>query len=300
MQRKAIFWSASVLLGLVFAVIQFVPSAPVVVPAQLPAEQREAHRLLAFEGIHNFRDLGGYTTIDGRRVRWGALYRSGSLAEASNADLAALEQLDLAYLVDFRSGAEKQEEPNRLPEKPGFQVVEIPILDDGNKAVVGQLVARIESGDFESFDPDAFMIEANRQFASQFTPEFSRFIRQVLAADGEPVAWHCTAGKDRTGFASAILLRLLGVPFDSVLRDYMASREHALAARNGQLLLLRLFKGREVADKLAVMLGVDAAWLQAAFDEIDTHWGSFDNYVQHGLALSAEELERLQALLLES
>lgn len=299
MNRKTIFWSAFTVLAIAFAMIQFVPSPPLVIPAALPAAERDAHRLLNFDGIHNFRDLGGYRSGDGRSVRWGRLYRSGTLHGASDADLEALQGLQLAYLVDFRSDVEKREEPNRLPDPEGFSVVEIPILDEGNAALVGELIERVETGDFSGFDADAFMLQANRQFAGQFTPEFSRFVHQVLAAEGRPVAWNCSAGKDRTGFAAAVLLRILGVPQETVVEDYLASSAPSLESRRSQLLLLRLFKGREAADQLGRMLGVDAAWLAAAFEEIDARWGSFERYVGEGLGLTPAEVDRLRNHLLE-
>jgi protein-tyrosine phosphatase len=275
-----------------------VPAPALVIPAQLPAEQRAAHRLLNFEGIPNFRDLGGYPAEDGREVKWGVLYRAATLAESSNGDLQGLQQLNLKTLIDFRSAVEKEEEPNHLPEPAGFDVVEIPTLDDGNEAMVKEITERIESGDFDGFDPNGLMLEANRQFASTFTPQYRQFMQTVLQADGEPVAWHCTAGKDRTGFASAILLRILGVPQDVIMQDYMASRENALEARESQLMLLRLLKGDEAADKLSVMLGVEEAWLQAAFEQIDATWGGFDNYVRDGLQLTDTDIAKLKAMLL--
>ncbi len=299
MGKRRLFWAAFTVLALVFAVIQFVPSPPVVIPATLPAVEREQHRLLNFEGIHNFRDLGGYATSDGRRVRWGRLYRSGTLHGATDADLRALQQLRLAYLIDFRSDAEKTEEPHRLPDAPRFTLVEIPIMDEGNRALVSEVMERVQSGDFSGFDPDAFMLTANRQFASQFTPQFSRFLHRVLSAQGAPVAWNCSAGKDRTGFAAAILLKILGVPDDRVMADYLASNGTSLAARRTQLKMLRLFKGDEAADKLGRMLGVDGDWLAAAFEEIDAHWGSFERYVRVGLQLTPADVVRLRDTLLE-
>ncbi len=300
MNKKKLFWSVFTVALLGVAAIQFVPAPALVIPAALPAEQREAHRLLNFEGITNFRDLGGYPTADGRQVKWGVLYRAATLAESSKADLASLQQLKLATLIDFRSAAEKEKEPDHLPDPTGFKVVEIPTLDEGNKAMVGEIMARIESGNFDGFDPDALMLEANRQFASTFTPQFRQFMQTVLEADGAPIAWHCSAGKDRTGFAAAILLRILGVPQDVVMQDYMASRQHALESRRSQLLLLRVFKGEEAADKLAVLLGVEEAWLEAAFAEIDAKWGSFDNYVREGLGLTAADIAQLKATLLST
>ncbi len=299
MSKQRIFkWVLPVLL-LAFGVIQFIPTPPVIIPADLPIEQRDAHRVLKFEGVVNFRDLGGYKTQNNRSVKWGKLYRSGTFAHTSRADLVALQKLNLTTLIDFRSAAEKQEEPNVLPDPTGFRVVEIPTLDDGNKAMVGEVMQRIESGNFDGFDPSHFMLEANIQFASKFTPQFTEFIHTILNAKGSPVVWHCSAGKDRTGFSSAILLRILGVPQRTIVADYMMSKEYALAGRKNEIRMLRLFKGDEAADKLTVMMGVEESWLQAAFDEIDRQWGDFDNYVQNGLQLSEKDVEQLKSTLLE-
>ncbi len=299
MKRKVLFWSAFVLLVAIMAVIQFIPSAPVIVPSQLPQQEREAHRVFNFEGIANFRDLGGYATEDGRQTRWGVLYRSGNFSTASRSDSAVLSGLGLSSLVDFRSAAEKEEEPHQLPEPLTFELVEIPVMDGGDHSVADEIIARIESGDFDSFDPDGFMITANRKFASTFTPQFREFIELVQEADGEPIAWHCSAGKDRTGFAAAILLRILGVPMTTVLDDYALSREYALAARQKDLTLLRLFKGQQAAEKLAVVMGVEREWLEAAFAEIDARYGDFDSYVEQGLGLDEAGVQRLRATLLE-
>ena len=280
------------------ASIQFVPGPALIIPSELPAQQRDAHRVLNFEGIANFGDIGGYPTADGRQVKWGVLYRAANLSESSRADLEGLKQLHLKKLIDFRSSVEKEEEPNQLPEPIPFEVVEVPTLDEGNNAMAQDIMERIETGDFDDFDPDNLMLTANRQFATEFTPQFRQFIDEVQDADGAPVVWHCSAGKDRTGFAAAILLRILGVPQDVVMQDYLASKQYSLEARKFQLLLLRVFKGEKVADKIAVIMGVEAAWLEAAFDEIDATWGSFDNYVHQGLGLSDADIAKLQATLL--
>ncbi|MEZ5573970.1 MAG: tyrosine-protein phosphatase [Halioglobus sp.] len=298
MNKKKLFWSFITVTAIAIAAIQFVPAPAVLIPAELPADQRAEHRLLNFEGITNFRDLGGYPTEDGRQVKWGVLYRSANFAESSRADLEALKRLHLKTLVDFRSSVEKEEEPNQLSDPTGFQVVEIPMLDEGNNAMAKDIMERLKNGDFGSFDPNELMLTANRQFANEFTPQFRQFMQAVEAADGAPIVWHCTAGKDRTGFASAILLRTLGVPQDVIMQDYLASKQYALDARKSQLQMLRLFKGDEAADKLAIMMGVEAQWLNAAFEQIDATWGSFDNYVHDGLGLTDDDIARLKATLL--
>jgi protein-tyrosine phosphatase len=163
---------------------------------------------------------------------------------------------------------------------------------------VEEIFERIESGNFEGFDPDATMMEANRQFATEFTPQFKQFIGEILQAKGAPVAWNCSAGKDRTGFAAAILLRILGVDEATVMRDYMASREPSLESRKSTLWFLRTLKGEEAANKLAVLMGVEEVWLQTGFEEIEKHWGSFDNYIRQGLGLTDRDIAQLRDTLL--
>jgi protein-tyrosine phosphatase len=299
MNGKKISLSLFTLALIAFATIQFIPSTPVVIPTTLPLEQRAQHRVLGFEGISNFRDLGGYQTEDGRTVAWGKLYRSGTLARASRSDLAYLEQLNLTALVDFRSSSEKEEEPNILPDPHHFEVIEIAVLDDGNEAVISDIRARIDNGNFDDFDPNALMLEGNRQFATTFTPQFRQFMQTVVNAAGTPVAWHCSAGKDRTGFAAAVLLRILGVPMPTVMTDYMASQEYAVEARSKDLFMLRLFVGEEAEQEMTTLLGVDKTWLEAAFSAIDQKWGNFDKYVTQGLLLTPADVNTLRAALLE-
>ena len=93
---------------------------------------------------------------------------------------------------------------------------------------------------------------------------------------------------------------IFGVPQDVIMRDYLASKHHALEARKSQLLLLRLFKGREAADKLSILMGVEEDWLKAAFEEIDATWGSFENYIHEGLGLTERDVTRLKDTLLSN
>ena len=296
---KKTLWILAAAIVLSGGAILLTPSEPVVLPTEVPVEQREAHRHLPFEGVANVRDLGGYTTTDGRTVRWGVLYRSGELSGATGRDQRDLERMQLDRLIDFRSKLERDEAPDNLPQPTPFQVVSIPVLDDGNAAMVEQLAERINTGNFDGFDPDQFMVEANDQFVRNFTPQFAGFMVNVLQAAGKPVLWHCTAGKDRAGFASAILLRTLGVHEDVVMADYMLSKRYSLEARETDLMLLKIFKSEEAADVVRQLMGVEEHWLQTAFDAIDEDYGSFENYLMQGLGLGDEDIAQLRAQLLE-
>jgi protein-tyrosine phosphatase len=273
---------------------------PLPLPRRLPPTQREPGRRIPFDGPGNLRDLGGYQTTDGHTVRWGALYRSDHLGRLSARDLGHFRQLELAVLVDFRSNAERTEAPNRLPHDHRIRVIELPLFNDNATSVTSaELRARIARGDIAGIDAAALLIEANQRLVTEFTPVYRQFIAEVLAARGAPVLFHCTAGKDRTGFAAALLLRLLGVPEAAILADYLRSQTYSLAARRREMLLLRLLKGPQVTALVRDLLGVEAAYLQAAFTAVEQTYGSFAAYARDGLGLSAQDLAALRAALLE-
>jgi protein-tyrosine phosphatase len=296
--RSRAFALGLLALGLLAALARALRTTPL--PRSLPPTRRTPGTRIPFDGPGNLRDLGGYRTADGRTVRWGVLYRSDHLGKLSARDLRLLRQLELVTLIDFRSSAEKTESPNRLPRGHAIRVVELPLFDDeASNAMGGTLRARIARGDLADIDAAALLIEANKRLVTEFTPAYRQFIAEVLAAHGKPVLFHCTAGKDRTGFAAAIVLRLLGVPEEAIVADYMRSKAYSLAARRRDLLLLRLLKGRAITGMVRGLLGVEAAYLQAAFDAIDRTYGSFEAYTRDGLGLDPAMLARLREVLLE-
>jgi protein-tyrosine phosphatase len=274
---------------------------PAPLPRYLPPARREPGRRIPFDGLGNLRDLGGYQTADGRTVHWGALYRSDHLGRLSARDMRWLRQLELTVVVDFRSGAEKAEVPNRLPRDYGIRVVELPLFDDDANAAMGStLRERITRGDLAGIDAAALLIEANQRLVTEFTPVYRQFVAEVLAARGAPLLFHCTAGKDRTGFAAAIVLRLLGVPEQAIMADYLRSQTYSLAARRRDLLLVRLLKGPATTALVRGLLGVEAAYLQAAFEAIDRVYGSFAAYARDGLGLDEASIIQLREALLEA
>ena len=183
----------------------------------------------------------------GRTVRWGVLYRSGQLSNLTRRGLAQFGALGLTTLIDLRSDEEREQAPDRLPAGAPICVVEIPILDV-MREFGHELTHRLSTGDVAGVDVPALMARTYRQFAVAFTPQFGQVMREVLAAEGRPVLFHCTAGKDRTGFAAALLLRLLRVPQETVLRDYAMSTRYVLETWRRDILLLRLTRGRPAAE----------------------------------------------------
>jgi protein-tyrosine phosphatase len=253
-------------------------------------------RVLPFKGTSNFRDLGGYTNTEGRSIRWGKLYRSGHLANLRNGDLRRLEQLQIHTLIDFRSRMERERDPDRLPPRHHIRVLKLPVLDKGN-TMVQEVSRRLKTGRFAGFDADAEMAEAYRQFATTFVEQYRQFMRALLDANGAPVLWHCTAGKDRAGFAAALTLRLLGVSYPVVMHDYLLSGNYLRPSRT-LLFLIRLTRGNRAWRSIRALMEVREHWMRGAFQAIDEQWGSFESYVEQGLALSRANIAQLRQALL--
>jgi protein-tyrosine phosphatase len=206
--------------------------------------------------------------------------------------------LDIHTVIDFRSTREREQRPSRLPQSGDVQVISLPMLDPVRSTMAQEFRSRLVSRDFRDFDPSETITGMYRGLAIDCTDLLRSFVHTVLQAEGKPLLWHCTAGKDRAGLASAILLRLLGVPQETVIEDYMLSAEHADRKRV-LMFLLRLVRGREGRDIIQPLLTVHREWIEAAFRSIDDRWGSFEEYSVKGLDLSPVDIAQLGRLYLQ-
>ena len=209
------------------------------------------------------------------------------------ADRRRLSRLGIRTLIDFRSDQEITQEPDRLPEKAKIAVVALPIQQQGMPPLAGEIRQMIETRSLDGQDPDKTMIEIYRLLAVEYQAVYREFFQVLLSSQGEAVLWHCSAGKDRAGFAAALLLKLLGVPWQTILEDYLLSRGN-IAPRRRQLLLVSLLRGRKAARYLQRLNEVEGAWLQAAFQALEDRWGSFDGFTENALQLKNEDIQRIQ------
>lgn len=246
-----------------------------------------ADRSLHLASAPNFRDVGGYRTRDGRWVRMGLIFRSDELDRLSDADLAKIARLAPALVVDLRTEGERTRGPDRLP--PGAEPMVADVAADAPPSMAA--FAKITSAD----QADQFLINATRQFVSLPSAKtaYSRLF-QRLETEAGPVVYHCSAGKDRTGWATAVLLTALGVSRQTVTADYLASNGY-LVEKN-RAMFAAMPPG--AAAKLEPVFTVRQADLDAAFDEVSLRYGTFDAYLRRGLGLDAAALERLRSRLL--
>jgi protein-tyrosine phosphatase len=262
----------------------------------MPPHVKKRHVVL--EGAHNFRDLGGYASEDGRTVRWGLFYRSDALSELTDADLGKLDALGIKLVCDFRSAEERAEEPDRLPADQAPALLELPILDESFSP--SDFRAKILSGDLGDTDLRQMMIEGNRLFATRYAPRYAAMLERLTQPAQLPALVHCTAGKDRTGFAAAVVLRALGVPEATVYDDFLLTNHYTAERIERMLWVIRLMSlFRTDPEQVRPVLGVERAYLEAAFGEIEKRYGSFDAYRRDALGLDDAETAAFRQLALE-
>jgi protein-tyrosine phosphatase len=240
----------------------------------------------------NFRDLGGVRTADGRVVRSGVVFRSGVLDQLDDDDVAVLRELGIRTILDVRSDDEVATRPNRLPD--GVIVVHLPITDVSASPM--SIVEQLERGDTEGLGAD-MLLRGNDAFVRRFADRFAAVVGVLADPDRWPVVVHCTAGKDRTGFAVASLLWAAGADDEAVLADYLRTNEH-LGERHAQALAHAATRLADT-EPLRAMMEVRTEYLAAARTAIDDVYGSTEAFVRDGLGLDDDARARLRDALLE-
>lgn len=250
-------------------------------------------RLHRLEAVDNARDYGDYATAAGRRVRPGQLIRTAHHARATDADLERMAGWKIATVVDLRRPGERRHQPSRRHTGFAGSVIEVE-HDDGGEA---PHLTFLKNSDLTEASGRAFMTDTYRSmpFDPGHLDVFARYFR-ALGADEGAVVIHCAAGKDRTGLLAALTHRLLGVHHDDLVEDYLltnaavdlAGRAPAIAKQ------LQALTGRVASDAaVTAFLGVEAAYLDAAFVAMEDRHGSVDAYLEQALGVDAALRDRI-------
>ena len=236
------------------------------------AQVRVAERLLPLQGGRNFRDIGGYRSADGRQVRWGRIYRSGVMAGLTPADMTYLSGLGISVICDLRSIQERTAQPNPFLKTPSPEVVG---TDYQMMNMSGFMKATNREEAINAF-ADGY-IQFTEVLAPQYTDMFDRLMRR------EVLAFNCSAGKDRTGTAAALILSVLGVPRETIVADYALTQVYTPPAS-----ITKLTSGGSVPgfssdmakafmrlppDVMKVMMGSDPAVMRATLARMDAKDG---------------------------
>ena len=241
-------------------------------------------RSLDLSGASNFRDLGGYASQDGRQIRWRRIFRSDHLASLTGQDRQLLAGLGVGRTVDFRGQAESAALAYELPE---VRYHALPI-----EPTVVQRAKEMALAGHSMTAPIAvqLMQDTYRAFVSDNTSQFASLFEQLLLED-TPLVFHCTAGKDRTGFAAALVLLALGVSREVVMQDYLLT--NGLYRRPSGLV------SSAPEEVLNVIWRVQAEFLQAALQAVDHDHGGVQRYLKHRLGMHEAATKRLAELYLQ-
>jgi len=241
-------------------------------------------RHLNLQGASNFRDLGGYTANDGRTVRWRQVFRSNHLGHLTEDDIKVVRGLGVKSAFDFRGVDERTAAACLLQE---IKVHSLPI----EPTVVAALRARLQARALSSGDALEIMRESYRGYVRLNTHSFRELFASLLG-DSAPLVIHCTAGKDRTGFAVALLLYALGVSEQVISEDYLLTNRFYRRDPNSAPDL--------PADVRQAIGSVEASFLAAGFEAVNAQYGDLESYFRDGLGLGVRERAELKARYLQS
>ena len=252
-------------------------------------------RIHPFEGVENVRDYGDYATAASRRLAPGRLFRSGHWANATDADLDRFHALGVATIVDLRRAVERERQPSRRHGQCNARTIVAPARpDDLTEAPHVQF---LKSRDLTPDASREFMTSAYRRipYEAPHLDLFSQYFQALANGDG-PVLIHCAAGKDRTGILAALTHRIAGVHADDMVEDYLMTNAAVRLEERAPEIAERMtrWSGRPASPEAVVaFVGVEAAYLEEAFAEIDRRSGSLDAYFTDALGLDVATRDRI-------
>jgi protein-tyrosine phosphatase len=267
------------------------------------APARDRH--VALEGQPNFRDVGGYETADGRKMKWGEIYRSGQMPDLTDADVERLEELGIRTVVTFLVPKEIEKYgEDRMP--AGAEEVRLPIRGENAERLSLQAGTAIRTGDFDALPPD-LNPEFHRLLMDDGREEYAELLRMAADPARRPLVFHCSHGVHRTGTATAILLSALGVPWETVREDYLLSNVYRAEEIDHELERIRnaVAENRGVDPSGVDMTNVEAFYrleghyIDGALERAIEEHGSMDSFIREGLGITDEEIARLRTELIE-
>lgn len=253
------------------------------------ADYDSARRYLDFEGTPNFRDYGGYQTQDGRTIKWRQLFRSGQLSTLSDRDLDSFTALGIRLVFDFRRSEESRADPSMFPEDSRPIVVELPI----NPGSTVNFFEALAGGQVSAEEMAEFMRSINREFVLERADVYREMFQHLLDHDQGASLVHCAAGKDRTGFAVAMMLASLGVSRETILADYMLTARYFNIDNEIQRISQKYHWPGD-ANAIRPMLEAREDYLQSAFAAIDERYSSIEDYLSDVLGLGVAERDHLR------
>lgn len=245
-------------------------------------------RSVAMDSVQNLRDLGGYTTKNGKTIKWGQVFRSGQLCNLTEWDSIRLDKLHIKTIIDLRTEKESLMYPIRYS---NANIVHVPIsigrMEEAPERVIED---QMKKGDAQVYLEDEYL-----QFVTDNTSQCNKVLEQFQNKKNYPILICCSFGKDRTGYLTALLLNILGVPKDAIMEDYVASNQ---TINTKQLNKIVNNLSNDSQESITVFLTANEELLNLAFEKIDKEYGSVEQYISKGLHITDKKRERIKDILL--
>lgn len=253
-----------------------------------------AERRVPLEGSWNFRDLGGYETSNGSRVKWGQIFRSDNLSNLTGYDQALLKQMGIKLVCDFRTTSEVKRWPDRLPDDDSIDYRQLPIIHGERE--FDFYYEKIEKGEV-SWLTEQFMIDANIRIIDEYGDTFCKVFHSLAKLDTRPLAFHCAGGRDRTGVCAALILLALGVPEETVIYDYCLS---GVFISNHRETINERIRSRGIDPEImALYYTATPHFFVPVINHLRETYGSPDNYLRTKAGINDGTLALLKQELLE-
>jgi protein-tyrosine phosphatase len=241
-----------------------------------------SQRLLKLEGAINFRDIGGYRTTDNKRVKWGKLYRSADISKLTDKDMGVLEARQILTVVDLRESDEIKKAPDRMLPRTDYVTCSVTEqVQDWTRQMQG-----LTTGDSLMMS----FYSRTATFRKKYRPLFQKLLQ---LPDTSALVYHCSAGKDRTGIGTALLLYALGVPMETIMQDYLATNEYRKG--ENEHLIRQLSASMNIPEKVAGdMASAKEQYLRTTFESIGRRYGSVDRFLKKELGVGKKQRKQLQ------
>ncbi len=241
--------------------------------AMMASCKSKYQRLLPLQGAYNVRDMGGYKAADGRQVAWGKVFRSGDLNKLTAADLSYLSGVGIKTYIDFRDSAEMAAAP-----------------DLKASTVVNEYALPISAGsimsltDITAANSPQLLVEGNIHFVRSCQAQYTEFFRILMDGGNAPLLFHCSAGKDRAGYAAVLFLSSLGVDRQTAISDYLLSAQYLKGKYEKEI---------QAHPELEPLLTVRREYIEAALNTIDREYGSMESYLTRYLHVDLGKMREL-------
>ncbi|MFT4758666.1 MAG: protein-tyrosine phosphatase [Paraglaciecola sp.] len=259
------------------------------IKSERTAKRIVSERRIPLQNQPNLRDIGGLETKDGRRVKWGKIYRSGKLSDLEKSDHALLTNLGIKTVCDFRSDVEQEKHPNNLP--AGIRYIRYPIGEKDGKSFQ-KLRKDVLKKRLKGKDAEQTFVKLMEAFADSVSHDFQPVLDLLLVDGNEPLIYHCSGGKDRTGFMTAVILAAMDVDMKTIRQDYLMSNYYRQRANQKKIRQARLIGLDQ--ETLEYLFIVRDSYFDSVINTVNERYGDMDNYLAVKFGLTREVRDQLK------